>query len=118
MYCVFVFGASLPPTLIQASGPMSILGLNLNCALLVFISGIFGIFLVPFTLFHTRQLCKNRTTIEYYEKANYRLGGNSHSRVDIMRSKYFNPWDLGTQKNIEQVLGKDLIKRVIPIGKM
>ncbi|KAI7894937.1 DHHC palmitoyltransferase-domain-containing protein [Mucor mucedo] len=116
MYCVFVFGASLPPTLIQASGPMSILGLNLNCALLVFISGIFGLFLVPFTIFHTRQLCKNRTTIEYYEKANYRLG-NNNNRVDIMRSKYFNPWDLGTRKNVQQVLGKDLIRRFIPIGK-
>lgn len=116
LYCIFVFATSLPPTIIQASGPMSILGLNMNCALLVFISGIFGLFLVPFTIFHTRQLCKNRTTIEYYEKANYRLG-NNHNRVDIMRSKYFNPWDIGTQKNVQQVLGKDLIRRFIPIGK-
>jgi hypothetical protein len=115
LYCVYVFATTLPPTIDQANGPLSILGLNLNCALLVFISCVFGLFLVPFTLFHTRQLCKNRTTIEFYEKSNYRLG--SGNRIDIMRSKYFNPWDLGTRKNIEQVLGKDLWKMVIPIGK-
>lgn len=114
-YCLFIFSTTLPPTIIQLNGPMSILGLNLNWALLVFISGIFGLFLVPFTLFHTRQLCKNRTTIEYYEKANYRLGG-SRSR-DIMRSQYFNPWDVGTGKNIEQVLGKHKWGRLLPIGK-
>jgi hypothetical protein len=119
-YCIFVFSTTLPIAIIQANGPLSILGLNLNCALLVFISGIFGLFLVPFTIFHTRQLCKNRTTIEFYEKANYRLGSasaNNRRAADIMRSKYFNPWDLGTRKNIEQVLGKDLWKMVLPIGK-
>ncbi|CEP14556.1 hypothetical protein [Parasitella parasitica] len=63
-----------------------------------------------------QQLCKNRSTIEYYEKTNYRMGGAS-SR-DIMRSKYFNPWDIGTRKNIEQVLGKgSLWQKLLPIGK-
>ncbi|CAO3646916.1 unnamed protein product [Mucor fragilis] len=115
-YCVFVFATTLPPTIIQVNGPMSILGLNVNCGLLIFISGIFGLFLVPFTIFHTRQLCKNRSTIEYYEKANYRMGGGS-SR-DIMRSKYFNPWDIGTRKNIDQVLGKgSLWQKLMPVGK-
>ncbi len=119
IYCIYVFTTTLPITIQQVNGPMSILGLNLNCGLLVFISGIFGLFLTPFTIFHTRQLCKNRTTIEYYEKTNYKLGGNnsSHRRVDIMRSKYFNPWDIGTRKNIEQVMGKDLWKMMIPIGR-
>ncbi|GAA5801259.1 hypothetical protein HPULCUR_006704 [Helicostylum pulchrum] len=112
----YVLATTLPPTIIQMSGPMSVLGLNLNCALLVFISCIFTLFLIPFTIFHTRQLCKNRTTIEFYEKSNYRLG-NNNTRVDVMRSKYFNPWDLGTRKNIEQVLGKDLFKMLIPVGK-
>lgn len=116
IYCVYVFATTLPPTIIQVNGPMSILGLNLNWALLIFISGIFGLFLVPFTCYHTRQLCKNRSTIEYYEKANYRMGGGS-SR-DIMRSKYFNPWDIGTRKNIEQVLGKGPFwQKILPIGK-
>ncbi|OAD06701.1 hypothetical protein MUCCIDRAFT_155380, partial [Mucor lusitanicus CBS 277.49] len=27
-YCVFVFATTLPPTIIQVNGPMSILGLN------------------------------------------------------------------------------------------
>lgn len=116
LYCSYVLATTLPPTIIQMSGPMSVLGLNLNCALLVFISCIFTLFLIPFTIFHTRQLCKNRTTIEFYEKSNYRLG-NNNTRVDVMRSKYFNPWDLGTRKNIEQVLGKDLFKMLIPVGK-
>lgn len=115
LYCLYVFSTTLPITIIQANGPLSILGLNINCALLVFISGIFGLFLIPFTIFHTRQLCKNRTTIEFYEKANYRLG-TTGSR-DIMRSKYFNPWDLGTRKNIEQVLGKQFWKMILPIGR-
>ncbi|CEI86596.1 Putative Palmitoyltransferase [Rhizopus microsporus] len=80
--------------------------------LLVFVSGIFGIFLVPFSLFHTRQLFKNRTTIEFYEKSNFMLGRN-----DVMRSKYFNPWDLGYKKNIQQVLGKNKWTIFLPIGK-
>ncbi|KAI9244610.1 hypothetical protein EDC94DRAFT_530803 [Helicostylum pulchrum] len=70
---------------------------------------------------HCRQcnrcvLKMDQTTIEFYEKSNYRLG-NNNTRVDVMRSKYFNPWDLGTRKNIEQVLGKDLFKMLIPVGK-
>ncbi|KAI8967228.1 hypothetical protein BDF20DRAFT_829844 [Mycotypha africana] len=62
-----------------------------------------------------QQLCKNRTTIEYYEKSNYRLGRHG---IDIMRTKYFNPWDIGTRKNIEQVMGKGpLWRKLIPIEK-
>ncbi|KAI8372363.1 DHHC palmitoyltransferase-domain-containing protein [Choanephora cucurbitarum] len=103
LYCIYIFSTTLPPSIQQVNGPMSILGLSIHWALLVFISGLFGLFLVPFTLFHTRQLCKNRTTIEFYEKSNFRLG-----RKDVMRSKYFNPWDVGTRKNIEQVFGRDM----------
>ena len=38
-------------------------------------------------------------------------------RNDVMRTKYFNPWDVGTRKNIEQVLGKNKWKMFIPVGK-
>ncbi|KAI8886340.1 zf-DHHC-domain-containing protein [Backusella circina FSU 941] len=118
LYCVFVFATALPPTIYKLNEPMSVFGLDLNWPILVFIAGIFGLFLVPFTLFHTRQLCKNRTTIEFYEKANYRMGNNKlNGRVDILRSKYFNPWDIGTRKNIEQVLGRGTWQKLLPIGK-
>ncbi|KAI8048338.1 DHHC palmitoyltransferase-domain-containing protein [Gilbertella persicaria] len=110
LYCIYVFSTTLPYCIVQANGPMSILGLSIHWALLVFISGVFGVFLIPFTLFHTRQLCKNRTTIEFYEKSNFRLGTR-----DVMRSKYFNPWDIGTRKNIEQVFGKDMVLWFIPV---
>ncbi|KAG1175850.1 hypothetical protein G6F70_003842 [Rhizopus microsporus] len=38
-------------------------------------------------------------------------------RNDVMRSKYFNPWDLGYKKNIQQVLGKNKWTMFLPIGK-
>ncbi|KAI9480272.1 MAG: DHHC palmitoyltransferase-domain-containing protein [Benjaminiella poitrasii] len=102
LYCLVLFATTLPALIGQLSNVITVeMTTLIHWVVLVFLSGIFGIFLVPFSLFHTRQLCKNRTTIEYYEKANYRLG-----RRDVMRSKYFNPWDIGTRKNVEQVLGK------------
>ncbi|EIE84060.1 hypothetical protein RO3G_08765 [Rhizopus delemar RA 99-880] len=66
---------------------------------------------------HCRQCQKcvlkmDQTTIEFYEKTNFMLGRN-----DVMRTKYFNPWDVGTRKNIEQVLGKNKWKMFIPVGK-
>ncbi|RCH95631.1 Palmitoyltransferase zdhhc15 [Rhizopus azygosporus] len=109
-YCVYVFATTVP-RLIQIVNE-NILEIDINLVLLVFVSGIFGIFLVPFSLFHTRQLFKNRTTIEFYEKSNFMLGRN-----DVMRSKYFNPWDLGYKKNIQQVLGKNKWTMFLPIGK-
>lgn len=110
MYCICVFSTTLPPIIETVNS--NILEIDINLVLLVFVSGIFGIFLIPFTLFHTRQMCKNRTTIEFYEKTNFMLGRN-----DVMRTKYFNPWDVGTRKNIEQVLGKNKWKMFIPLGK-
>ena len=110
VYCICVFSTTLPPIIETVNS--NILEIDINLVLLVFVSGIFGIFLIPFTLFHTRQMCKNRTTIEFYEKTNFMLGRN-----DVMRTKYFNPWDVGTRKNIEQVLGKNKWKMFIPLGK-
>ncbi|KAI9022942.1 DHHC palmitoyltransferase-domain-containing protein [Phycomyces nitens] len=114
--CVFIFSTTLPPTIRVLNQPLSIFGLDFNWVLLVFVSVIFGIFLIPFTLFHTRQLFKNRTTIEFYEKSNFKLGRN-RGRHDVMRSKYFNPWDLGTKANIEQVLGPNWMTWFLPIGQ-
>ncbi|KAG0163645.1 palmitoyltransferase for Vac8p [Apophysomyces sp. BC1015] len=89
---------TLPPAIKVSNGPLSIFGVDFNWIMLIFVSTIFGLFVIPFTLFHTRQLFKNRTTIEFYEKANYRLG-RTRGRVDVMRSKYFNPWDLGARQD-------------------
>ncbi|KAL1926868.1 hypothetical protein VTP01DRAFT_5198 [Rhizomucor pusillus] len=117
LVCVYVFAATLPPTLDVLNGPMSIFGLDFNWPVLVFVSGIFGLFLIPFTGFHTRQLLKNRTTIEFYEKANFRLGRVSNGRIDIMRSRYFNPWDIGAKRNFIQVMGANPWKWFIPVGR-
>ncbi|OAD68148.1 hypothetical protein PHYBLDRAFT_173639 [Phycomyces blakesleeanus NRRL 1555(-)] len=116
LLCIFIFSTTLPPTIRILNQPLSIFGLDFNWILLLFVSVIFGIFLIPFTLFHTRQLFKNRTTIEFYEKANFRLGRN-RGRHDVMRSRYFNPWDLGTRGNIEQVLGSNWMAFLLPIGQ-
>ncbi|KAI8971065.1 DHHC palmitoyltransferase-domain-containing protein [Pilobolus umbonatus] len=117
IYCIYIFSTILPYIISQLNEPLGVLGLNINWILMIFISGLFGLFLVPFTCFHTRQICKNRTTIEFYEKSNYKLGRPRHGRVDIMRSKYFNPWDIGTRKNVEQVLGKPSWNLLLPLGK-
>ncbi|KAI9248740.1 DHHC palmitoyltransferase-domain-containing protein [Sporodiniella umbellata] len=110
LYCLWIFITCLPPTIRIVNE--NILELDVNLVLMVFVSGIFGLFLIPFTLFHTRQLFKNRTTIEFYEKSNFMLGRN-----DVMRTRYFNPWDIGTRKNIEQVLGRTKLEMFIPIGQ-
>ncbi|KAI8144513.1 DHHC palmitoyltransferase-domain-containing protein [Fennellomyces sp. T-0311] len=114
--CTYIFCTTLPPTIIMLNGPMSIFGLDLNWPVLLFISGIFGLFLIPFSIFHTRQILKNRTTIEFYEKANFRLG-SVNGRVDVMRSRYFNPWDLGVKQNFMQVMGPNPTKWFLPVGK-
>ncbi|KAI8097155.1 DHHC palmitoyltransferase-domain-containing protein [Halteromyces radiatus] len=122
LFCIYVFATTLPPTIAIMQQPMGILAIDFNWLFLCFVSAVFGLFLIPFSLFHTRQLCKNRTTIEFYEKANYRLGSRQrrrngrHQMMDIMRSKYFNPWDLGTRSNIEQVLGRSPMTWFLPIG--
>ncbi|KAI8341722.1 DHHC palmitoyltransferase-domain-containing protein [Chlamydoabsidia padenii] len=122
LFCIYVFATTLPPTIDIMQQPMGILAIDFNWLFLCFVSAVFGLFLTPFSLFHTRQLCKNRTTIEFYEKANYRLGsrqqriGGRRQIMDIMRSKYFNPWDLGTRENIEQVLGKSPMSWFLPVG--
>ncbi|ORX60605.1 zf-DHHC-domain-containing protein [Hesseltinella vesiculosa] len=119
LLCVYTLATTLPPTIAILQQPMGILNIDFNYVFLAFTAGVFALFLVPFSLFHTRQLCKNRTTIEFYEKANFRLGHASPSRTrsDIMRSKYFNPWDLGTRANVEQVLGKNPWQWFLPIGQ-
>ncbi|CAO3621412.1 unnamed protein product [Cunninghamella echinulata] len=122
LFCIYVFATTLPPTIAVLNEPMGIFNIDFNWLFLLFASGVFGIFLTPFSMFHTRQLFKNRTTIEFYEKSNFRLGRHRHGsasprgHLDIMRSKYFNPWDLGTRSNIEQVLGKNYITWFLPIG--
>ncbi|CAO3598381.1 unnamed protein product [Absidia cylindrospora] len=126
LFCIYVFATTLPPTIDVMKQPMGVLAIDFNWLFLCFVSAVFGLFLTPFSLFHTRQLCKNRTTIEFYEKANYRLGstrwrqqrgsGARRQMMDIMRSKYFNPWDLGMRSNVEQVLGKSPMTWFIPIG--
>lgn len=75
-----------------------VLQMDFNWAFLVLISGIFGLFLVPFTIFHTYQLLSNRTTIETYERAHYRLGDRPRRGDpdnEITTSKHLNIWDLG-----------------------
>ncbi|KAI9495525.1 DHHC palmitoyltransferase-domain-containing protein [Zychaea mexicana] len=117
LVCIYVFSTTLPPTIEMLNGPMSIFGLDFNWPVLLFVSGLFGVFLVPFTIFHTRQILKNRTTIEFYEKANFKLGRTANGRVDVMRSQYFNPWDLGTKQNFIQVMGANSAKWFLPVGK-
>ncbi|KAI9252436.1 DHHC palmitoyltransferase-domain-containing protein [Phascolomyces articulosus] len=117
LLCIYVFSTTLPPTIQMLHGPLSIFGLDFNWPVLLFVSGIFGIFLIPFTIFHTQQIFKNRTTIEFYEKANFKLGRTTNGRVDVMRSRYFNPWDLGAKNNFIQVMGPNPTKWFLPIGK-
>ncbi|KAI8364676.1 uncharacterized protein BYT42DRAFT_596144 [Radiomyces spectabilis] len=64
-----------------------------------------------------RQLLINRTTIEFYEKSNYRLGQNERGRVDVMRTKYFNPWDVGYKSNFTQVMGSNSTTWFLPVGR-
>ncbi|ORY90029.1 DHHC palmitoyltransferase-domain-containing protein [Syncephalastrum racemosum] len=116
LVCIYTFSTTLPPTIDMLNAPLSIFGLDFNWPVLVFVSAIFGMFLVPFTLFHTRQIFKNRTTIEFYEKANFRMGRSRRGRPDIMRSKYFNPWDMGSRENFEQVMGKNPSRWFLPVG--
>ncbi|KAI8075019.1 DHHC palmitoyltransferase-domain-containing protein [Gongronella butleri] len=120
LFCLYTLGTTLPPTIDILQQPMGILNVDFNYIFLCFAAGVFGLFLVPFSLFHARQLCKNRTTIEFYEKANYRLGKRTNGgryQSDIMRSKYFNPWDLGTRANVEQVMGANPWRWFIPVGQ-
>ncbi|CAO3610839.1 unnamed protein product [Cunninghamella blakesleeana] len=122
LFCIYVFATALPPTINVLNEPMGIFNIDFNWLFLLFASGVFGIFLTPFSMFHTRQLFKNRTTIEFYEKSNFKLGRHRHGsasprgHLDIMRSKYFNPWDLGARSNIEQVLGNNYWSWILPIG--
>ncbi|CAO3693065.1 unnamed protein product [Umbelopsis ramanniana] len=124
IYCVIIFATTLPETLRMANQPLGILGLDLNWPFLVLFSGLFGIFLVPFTGFHTNQLMQNRTTIESYERSNFIMGHRRNR--DVLTSRYFNAWNLGrkqvlyvyqTGENVMQVLGPKVSDWFTPTGK-
>ncbi|RUS20461.1 hypothetical protein BC937DRAFT_95162 [Endogone sp. FLAS-F59071] len=119
IYCVYVMATVVPPLVEIINVPMGVLHMDFNWAFLVLISGIFGLFLVPFTIFHTHQLLSNRTTIETYERAHYRLGDRprrGHPDNEITTSKHLNIWDLGKRKNFMQVMGPEPKLWFIPIN--
>ncbi|KAG2183767.1 hypothetical protein INT43_006778 [Umbelopsis isabellina] len=93
LYCIVVFSTALPETIRVWNSPMGILALDLNWPFLVLFSGLFGMFLIPFTIFHTNQLMTNRTTVELYERSNYSMG--SRRNRDVLTSRFFNAWNLG-----------------------
>ncbi|RUS26420.1 hypothetical protein BC938DRAFT_470792 [Jimgerdemannia flammicorona] len=119
IYCVFVAVTVVPPLLEVINVPMGVLQLDFNWAFLVMISGMFGLFLVPFTIFHTRQLLSNRTTIETYERAHYRMSERPRRAGPdngVTTSKHLNVWDLGTKRNFMEVMGPEPKLWFIPIN--
>ncbi|KAG2180360.1 hypothetical protein INT44_003362, partial [Umbelopsis vinacea] len=96
LYCVIIFATTLPETLRMVNQPLGLFGLDINWPFLVFFSGLFGLFLVPFTGFHTNQLMQNRTTIESYERSNFIMGHRRNR--DVLTSRYFNAWNLGRKQ--------------------
>ncbi|KAI9289162.1 DHHC palmitoyltransferase-domain-containing protein [Umbelopsis sp. AD052] len=115
IYCVIIFATTLPETLRMVNQPLGLFGLDINWPFLVFFSGLFGLFLVPFTGFHTNQLMQNRTTIESYERSNFIMGHRRNR--DVLTSRYFNAWNLGRKENVMQVLGPKVSHWFIPTGK-
>jgi len=74
-----------------------------SSVVIFFITGICGLCLSPFFIYHMQFISKNMTTIESFEKAR--------------KPNYVNVYDLGTAiSNFEQVFGKNYLLWPIPIN--
>ncbi|KAJ1952001.1 palmitoyltransferase for Vac8p [Dipsacomyces acuminosporus] len=86
--------------------------INVGVIILIILSGVFALCLLVFTGFHIYLLLSNLTTIESYERNNYKI---AHGRRSA-HSKYVNLFNVGTKKNFHQVLGSRCLLWPVPIS--
>ncbi|KAL1916650.1 uncharacterized protein VTP21DRAFT_5354 [Calcarisporiella thermophila] len=102
IYCLWCCIATIFPCWEVILDPtIGLLNLSIHWILMVFLGFALGVGLIGFTAFHTRLLLANRTTIESFERTNYRVGHTS----EVTRSRYLNLFDIGWRQNWVQVMG-------------
>ncbi|ORX85493.1 zf-DHHC-domain-containing protein [Basidiobolus meristosporus CBS 931.73] len=109
LYCTFVCLTTLPPLFHLLSLEDGIFLLSIHWVFLILAGGLFSICLIGFTGFHTSMILNNVTTIETYQKHNYKIEGESAAQ------KYVNLFDLGKRRNFMQVMGPKWQLWFIPV---
>ncbi|KAK9761401.1 palmitoyltransferase for Vac8p [Basidiobolus ranarum] len=109
LYCTFICLTTLPPLIHLLYLENGFMLLDVHWVFLVLAGGLFSICLIGFTGFHTSMILNNLTTIETYQKHNYKIDGEPSSH------KYVNLFDLGKRRNFMQVLGPKWQLWFIPV---
>ncbi|KAI8322859.1 zf-DHHC-domain-containing protein, partial [Martensiomyces pterosporus] len=84
---------------------------NVSMLVLIILSGVFSLCLFAFSGFHIYLVLSNLTTIESYERNNYKI---QNARRNA-RSKYINLFNIGAKKNFHQVFGSRWLLWPIPV---
>lgn len=110
LYCLLVSLTLIPGFVAFASGKTIFELREFQLVFLGIIGALFGIVLLCFTGYHTYMLLTNRTTIENLELTVYK-----GDRSERTTSKTINVFDIGYQRNLEEVLGKAPALWFVPI---
>lgn len=112
LYCLFIAAATLPAILRSMSTDWNgeFPALDIQWAFLILCGGLFGISLLAFSAYHIHLILSNQTTIESYQKHNYRSQGG------LAPARHVNVFDIGRKRNFKQVMGERWYLWFIPIS--
>jgi len=109
VYCLFILSVTLPHLVYAFNEPRDAIPVDVQWVFLALASGIFGVSLVGFSIFHSWLMSRNMTTIESFQRQRYR--GDTSRQLERE-----NLFDLGSKrKNFEQVLGANVMLWFLPI---
>ncbi|KAJ2859176.1 palmitoyltransferase for Vac8p [Coemansia aciculifera] len=110
LYCVLIFVPSVTFFFREMAELSDDTEISINFIFLVIMSCVFALALLMFAAYHVYLLLTNTTTIESYEKTNYRV----EARQRGTRTKYINLFDMGPRKNFIQVFGSSWFMWLVP----
>lgn len=92
------------------SGEVELYLPEIQILLMSLISLVFTFCLMGFVCFHVYLVCNNRTTIENFQKSNYKVDG------DPIATKYLNMFDIGYSRNLKEIMGNNPLLWLLPIN--
>ncbi|KAJ2034101.1 palmitoyltransferase for Vac8p [Coemansia sp. RSA 922] len=110
LYCVLIFVPSVAFFFWEIAELSDDTEISINFIFLLIMSCVFALALLMFAAYHVYLLLTNTTTIESYEKNNYRV----EARQRGTRAKYVNLFDMGPRKNFIQVFGSSWFMWLVP----
>ncbi|KAJ2807569.1 palmitoyltransferase for Vac8p, partial [Coemansia furcata] len=110
LYCLLILLTSLIFFLREMADLSDDTEISINFIFLLIMSCVFALALFIFAAYHVYLLLTNTTTIESYEKNNYRVEAGQRGT----RAKYVNLFDIGYRQNFTQVFGSSWFMWLVP----